>query len=127
MVPAEDLAIEHINNHRSILPGYTLAFTDLKKIDVCDLILPQNIVTLFFFYVQCDRTTAFNAFFSSFPFVNEANKINAIALVCCGCSVATEAVAEISHRWNISHVTLLSNKYTIFFLNITDPNMKGQR
>ena len=46
MVPAEDLAIEHINNHSSILPGYTLAFTDLKKIDVCDLILPQNIARM---------------------------------------------------------------------------------
>ena len=46
MVPAEDLAIEHINNHRSILPGYTLAFSDLKKINVCDLILPKNIARM---------------------------------------------------------------------------------
>ena len=42
MVPAEDLAMEHVNNHRSILPGYTLAFSDLKKIDVCDLILHKT-------------------------------------------------------------------------------------
>ena len=35
MVPAEDLAIEHINN-RSILSGYKLAFTELQKINVCD-------------------------------------------------------------------------------------------
>ena len=27
-----------------------------------------------------------------------------LAVVGCGCSVATEPVAEISHQWNISHV-----------------------
>ena len=27
-----------------------------------------------------------------------------IALIGCGCSVATEPVAEISHKWNISQV-----------------------
>ena len=36
-----------------------------------------------------------------------------IAVVGCGCSTATEPVAEISHYWNITHVSehgfLLSN------------------
>ena len=27
-----------------------------------------------------------------------------IAVIGCGCSVATEPVAEISHHWNITHV-----------------------
>lgn len=30
-----------------------------------------------------------------------------IALIGCGCSVATEPVAEISHHWNISQVHVI--------------------
>jgi len=29
-----------------------------------------------------------------------------LAVLGCGCSIATEAVAEISHIWNITHVSL---------------------
>ena len=31
-----------------------------------------------------------------------------LAVIGCGCSVATEPVAEISHQWNISQVRQLS-------------------
>ena len=31
-----------------------------------------------------------------------------LAVIGCGCSVATEPVAEISHRWNISQVQVAS-------------------
>ncbi len=51
------------------------------------------------FYIQCSRGTSLDAFFKDFQ--SEPTKI---ALVGCGCSVATEPVAEISHRWNISQV-----------------------
>ncbi|KAL5469513.1 hypothetical protein EMCRGX_G030776 [Ephydatia muelleri] len=57
MVPAEDLATEHINNHRSILPGYTLAFSDLKKIDITGSVYSD---------VLNDRTR-FPSFFRVFP------------------------------------------------------------
>ncbi len=51
------------------------------------------------FYIQCSRGTSLDAFFRDF----QSEPTN-IALVGCGCSVATEAVAEISHHWNISQV-----------------------
>ena len=33
-----------------------------------------------------------------------------IALIGCGCSVATEPVAEISHKWNISQVQYMHTR-----------------
>ena len=50
--------------------------------------------------MQCNRRQSLDAFFDDFL---QSGPVN-IALVGCGCSVATEPVAEISHRWNISQV-----------------------
>ena len=41
-----------------------------------------------------------------------------IGLIGCGCSVATEPVAEISHRWNISQVYTESAVVLIPFLSL---------
>ena len=42
-----------------------------------------------------------------------------LAVVGCGCSVATEPVAEISHRWNISQVSDISVN-TVKLLIVSD-------
>ena len=49
--------------------------------------------------MQCDRTLALDAFLK-----NISTYGNKLAVFGCGCSIATEAVAEISHFWNITHV-----------------------
>lgn len=49
--------------------------------------------------MQCLRRRSLDEFFSGI----QSNPVK-LALVGCGCSVATEPVAEISHRWNISQV-----------------------
>ena len=49
--------------------------------------------------MQCQRMEALDVFFN--VILKEPMKI---AVVGCGCSVATEPVAEISHRWNIPQV-----------------------
>ena len=51
--------------------------------------------------MQCNRGQSLGAFFGDF--LPEADPVK-IALIGCGCSVATEPVAEISHQWNISQV-----------------------
>jgi hypothetical protein len=45
-----------------------------------------------------------------------------LAVVGCGCSVATEPVAEISHQWNISHVgtSILSQAWQLIYYNKSD-------
>ena len=35
-----------------------------------------------------------------------------LAVVGCGCSVATTPVAEISYQWNITQVGIANNNYT---------------
>ena len=50
---------------------------------------------------QCTRTNSLEAFFEDFV----SSSTPKIALVGCGCSPATEPVAEISHYWNISQVS----------------------
>ena len=52
--------------------------------------------------VQCDHIKSLDAFFSSVVYTSDS--YNIIALLGCGCGVATEPVAEISHRWNITQV-----------------------
>ena len=47
---------------------------------------------------QCTRGDSLDAFFDEFQFDSTPK----IALIGCGCSTATEPVAEISHKWNIS-------------------------
>ena len=39
--------------------------------------------------------------------VYTSDSTNIIALLGCGCSVATEPVADISHRWNITQVGII--------------------
>ena len=50
-------------------------------------------------HVQCHRGRSLDAFFEGI----QSDPVK-LAVVGCGCSVATEPVAEISHRWNISQV-----------------------
>lgn len=50
--------------------------------------------------MQCDRTLSLDAFLSNVSVGSEK-----IAVFGCGCSLATEAVAEISSFWNITHVS----------------------
>ena len=51
--------------------------------------------------MQCNREDALYSFLSDVSV--GADKI---AIIGCGCSVATEAVAEISSFWNITHVSV---------------------
>ena len=61
---------------------------------------------------QCSRTDSLAAFFKDI----ESEAVPKIAVVGCGCSVATEPVAEISHYWNIPQV-LLSTIQVIIILS----------
>ena len=36
-----------------------------------------------------------------------------IAVIGCDCSTATEPVAEINHYWNITHVSIIFNKFHV--------------
>ena len=51
--------------------------------------------------MQCSRGKSLDAFFDDILLQPDSVKIT---LIGCGCSVATEPVAEISHKWNISQV-----------------------
>ena len=51
---------------------------------------------------QCHRGKSLDTFFEGI----RSDPIK-LAVVGCGCSVATEPVAEISHTWNISQVYVL--------------------
>ena len=53
-----------------------------------------------YMYLQCHPKSALDEFFRGIW--SEPVKL---AVVGCGCSVATEPVAEISHKWNISQVS----------------------
>ena len=56
-----------------------------------------------FILSQCNRGPALNSFFHDF---NNDSQPTYISLLCCGCSVATIPVAEISDNWNIPHVSV---------------------
>ena len=49
--------------------------------------------------LQCHRGRSLDAFFDALK-----SEVQFISIVGCGCSPATELVAEISHKWNISQV-----------------------
>ena len=76
------------------------------------------------FFIQCNRGRSLDAFFDDFLLQPDSVKI---ALIGCGCSVATEPVAEIRHKWNVSQVLhvhtfiLISQKemQSIFFFCIS--------
>ena len=57
------------------------------------------IIYLTYNTVQCLRSESLDQFFNGI----QSHPVK-LAVVGCGCSVATEPVAEISHRWNISQV-----------------------
>ena len=50
--------------------------------------------------MQCHRGRSLDTFFEGIL----SDPPKKLAVIGCGCSVATEPVAEISHQWNISHV-----------------------
>ena len=52
-------------------------------------------------FIQCNRTAALDGLFKQL-FQSPQEKV---ALIGSGCSVATEATAEISHYYNITHVS----------------------
>ena len=54
-------------------------------------------------FVQCHRGRSLDTFFEGI----QSDPVK-LAVMGCGCSVATEPVAEISHRWNISQVSDIS-------------------
>ena len=55
-------------------------------------------------HTQCNRTTALKELFTQV--LHEPVKL---ALIGSGCSVATEPTAEVSHYYNISQVSVLTN------------------
>ena len=65
--------------------------------------------------MQCNRGMSLNAFLSDFLLEPDPVKI---ALIGCGCSVATESVAEISHLWNVSQVlmTIVISYFSGYYL-----------
>ena len=68
--------------------------------------------------MQCSRTDSLDEFFKDM----EISAVPKIAVVGCGCSPATEPVAEISHHWNISQVYFSDmdnyNYYSIQVVNL---------
>ena len=67
------------------------------------------ILTDFALSIQCNRGRSLDAFFDDVVLQPDSVKIG---LIGCGCSVATESVAEISHKWNISQVPYM---YTVCY------------
>ena len=55
--------------------------------------------------MQCDRTRSLDLFFTTVPQATP----HVLGLLGCGCSVASEPVAEIIHHWNISQVYYYDN------------------
>ena len=52
--------------------------------------------------LQCSHTDSLAAFFKDVG----SGAVPKIAVIGCGCSVATEPMAEISHYWNIPQVAI---------------------
>ena len=114
--PAVDLALEEINSNSSILANYKLNYTTVldskvslfTKLLTCivDYLLYRRVAACMhgpmYIRVQCTSSSALDAFFQHFK---NASQETYVSLVCCGCSEATIAVAEVSHYWNIAHVS----------------------
>ena len=56
-------------------------------------------------FMQCTRSSALDAFFQHFK---NSSQPTYVSLLCCGCSTATISVAEVSHYWNVAHVSSMS-------------------
>ena len=59
--------------------------------------------------LQCHRGRSLDAFFDGI----QSDPVK-LAVVGCGCSIATEPVAEISHQWNISQVLKYKNSEGVY-------------
>ncbi|KAL5471262.1 hypothetical protein EMCRGX_G029358 [Ephydatia muelleri] len=109
VVPAADMAIRDINSRSGLLPGYSLMYDSVKD-------------------SQCQYDKSLDAFFQGIM----QSALVKLAVIGCGCSVATEPVAAISHNWNISQLFettsdnpaksandffMVSKDYRVFFLN----------
>ena len=60
-------------------------------------------------FLQCDRTTALDVLFRQLL----AEDVPRVGVVGCGCSVATEPTAEVSHYYNVTHVRTLVQNITL--------------
>ena len=87
-------------NSNLLSPGYSLHYIESR---VLQLDLAAFLNYLFVYYIiqiKCNRTIALNELFSSI--YNSSHRM--VALIEAGCSIATEATAEISHYYNITQV-----------------------
>ena len=103
-------ALDDINSREDLLSGYSLHYTLTDSQVILDLsnelvnmqwCVPNNEL------IQCNRTAALDGLFKHL-FQPPQGKI---ALIGSGCSAATEATAEISHYYNITHVSGISPFY----------------
>ncbi|KAL5491446.1 hypothetical protein EMCRGX_G016732 [Ephydatia muelleri] len=81
VIPAVDLALAEINSHPSVLQGYRLFYDQAKD-------------------SECLYAKSLQAFFSEIQ--NDPVKL---AVIGCGCSVATQPVAAITSYWNIPQIS----------------------
>ena len=56
---------------------------------------------MFLFLLQCVRTIALDALFNQ---LLAEDGISKVAVLGCGCSLATEPTAEVSHYYNVTQV-----------------------
>ena len=68
--------------------------------------------------MQCDGTASLDAFIEHF---RKDSKPTYVSLLCCGCSTADIAIAEISHYWNIPQVLSEGNVQSIMHLSMSIP------
>ena len=98
-IPVVDLALQQINNRTDILPDHTLSYTTILDSQVITFCVKA--CTSSCYYMQCNRTTALDAFMEHFRGVSQPTYLS---LLCCGCPTATIPVAKVSHYWNIPQV-----------------------
>ena len=101
------VALDRINNDTNLLPGYSLhyALSDSQVTKIVHGIIfmtfnAKKRLLNFFYVLQCNRRRAIKALFSQVPY----SEPKRIALVGGGCSVASEAIAEVSYHFNITQV-----------------------
>ncbi|XP_064393896.1 gamma-aminobutyric acid type B receptor subunit 2-like [Halichondria panicea] len=90
-IPIIDFALEQINNDSRLLPDYNLKYTQVLD-------------------SKCKSISALESFLQHFDSETEPTYITSM---CCGCSSATIPVAEISHHWNVPHISFASSSPTL--------------
>ena len=70
----------------------------------CKMHLHGQLIASIILLMQCNKYDAQRTFLEQI--ISGQNKV---ALIGCGCSLATEPVAEISRFWNITHVSVYCN------------------